>query len=113
LHPTGREGEYVAGVRYKAWAPSSALHPNIPIDVPLKFDIVDTWNQRSIAGCSYYVAHPAGRNYDTFPINAYEAESRRLARFSRLAHTAGPVEVGPRHVGREFPFSLDLRHPEG
>jgi uncharacterized protein (DUF2126 family)/transglutaminase-like putative cysteine protease len=109
LQPTGRAGEYVAGVRYKAWAPGSALHPNIGIHVPLKFDIVDTWNHRSIAGCSYYVAHPAGRNYETFPINAYEAESRRLARFTRLTHTAGPMEVAYSRVPPEFPYSIDLR----
>jgi uncharacterized protein (DUF2126 family) len=109
LRPTGRAGEYVAGVRYKAWAPGSALHPNIGIHVPLRFDVVDTWNARAIAGCSYYVAHPAGRNYETFPVNAYEAESRRLARFTRLLHTAGAIKVEQPVRPVEFPYSIDLR----
>ena len=109
LQPTGRNGEYVAGVRYRAWQPPSALHPTIKVHTPLTFDIVDTWMERSVAGCQYHVMHPGGRSYDVFPVNSYEAESRRLARFTRLAHTPGPVRAGRPERSLEFPYTLDLR----
>ena len=109
LHPTGTNGEYVAGVRYRAWQPPSCLHPTIGLHAPLVFDIVDTWNGRSIGGCTYHVAHPGGRSHDTFPVNSYEAESRRLARFFRFGHTPGPMRPRTPPASRECPFTLDLR----
>jgi len=110
LRPTGTVGEYVAGVRYRAWQPSSALHPTIGVDNPLTFDIVDTWNRRSLGGCQYHVMHPGGRNFDAFPVNAFEAESRRIARFFRFGHTPGKVTPLDPRTAPEFPFTLDLRH---
>ena len=92
LSPTGVEGEFVAGVKYKAWQPWSALHPTIGVDTPLTFDIVDKWNERSIGGMTYHVSHPGGRTYETFPINAGEAESRRINRFLPFNHTQGPIK---------------------
>ena len=127
LQPTGRNGEYVAGVRYRAWQPPSALHPTIPVHTPLTFDIVDTWMERSVAGCQYHVMHPGGRNSDISPVNSYEAESRRLARFTRLARTPGPVRAARSrtepgislHIGPAngavtgLPLSRDYVVPDG
>ena len=135
LKSTGVKGEYVAGIRYKAWDPYSALHPTVPVDTPLVFDIVDTWNKRSIGGCTYFVAHPGGRSYDAYPINSYEAESRRINRFWEFGHTQGEIDTveninldsdNPMRnveengsskkfsykelpINFEFPYTLDLR----
>ena len=129
LANTGRHGEYVAGVRYRAWAPPSALHPTIGVHTPLVFDLIDTWTGRSVGGCSYHVSHPGGRTYETFPVNAFEAESRRGNRFSTVAHTPGPytprpdldavreffsepprpMAPPPEESPGEYPHTLDLR----
>lgn len=133
LHNTGIQGEFVAGVRYRAWQPPSALHPMIGVHTPLTVDLIDLWNQRSVAGCTYQVMHPGGRHYDDFPVNAFAAEARRHSRFTTLSHSPGSftpppwvkrlehfqadtTRLGPmappaEEPAAEFPHTLDLRHP--
>ncbi len=114
LRNTGRKGEYVAGVRYRAWQPPSALHPTIAPHVPLVIDVIDTWNGHSVGGCTYHVAHPGGRSYDAFPVNSYEAEARRVNRFWAFGHTPGVIISTPIHeLSLEYPLTLDLRHRNG
>ncbi|AYL97813.1 DUF2126 domain-containing protein [Mucilaginibacter celer] len=132
LKSTGIQGEYIAGVRYRAWQPPSALHPTIGIDTPLVFDLYDNWTQKSIAACQYHVSHPGGRSYDTFPVNSYEAEARVISRFFDFGHSVNLVEpaasqqtAGGRFVTKmnilpqytitqqvvnpEYPYTMDLR----
>ncbi|MEM6318584.1 MAG: transglutaminase family protein, partial [Bacteroidota bacterium] len=136
LVKTNYAGKYVAAIRYKAWAPPSALHPTIGVNSPLVFDLYDTWNERSVGGCTYYVVHPGGRNYETFPVNSLEAESRRTTRFWEFNHspkseadvvnptvssgqpmnyvtthdtTKTDIEVKYVPVSPSFPHTLDLR----
>jgi uncharacterized protein (DUF2126 family)/transglutaminase-like putative cysteine protease len=111
LHATGTNGEAVAGVRYRAWQPPNCLQPTIGVHAPLVFDLFDTWNKRSLGGCQYHVAHPGGRSYDTFPVNSYEAESRRLARFFTHGATQGKFTAPAEPLSQDLPFTLDLRLP--
>ena len=132
LQKTGTHGVYVAGIRYRAWQPPSALHPMLGIDTPLVFDLYDTWTEKNIAACKYHVAHPGGRSYDTFPVNSYEAEARRISRFFDYGHSVNLVEPtvlsknasgrfvtkmyqpssqgpGTEIISPEYPYTMDLR----
>ena len=112
LQPTGTRNTYVAGIRYRAWQPPACLHPTIGVHTPLVIDLFDTWSNRSVAGCTYYVGHPGGRNYETFPVNSYEAEGRRNARFATQGHRPGTNHSAPpEENNRLFPYTLDLRRP--
>ena len=111
LYPAGKNGEFVAGVRYRAWQPPQCLHPNIPVHTPLVFDLVDTWSRHSVGGCTYHVSHPGGRADERVPVNANEAESRRRARFSATGHTPDTIVLPPEENNPEFPLTLDLRRP--
>jgi uncharacterized protein (DUF2126 family) len=117
LKPTGTHGEYVAGIRFRAWQPPSALHPTIPSHAPLRLELVDQWNQRAIGGCTYHVAHPGGLSYDDAPVNAYVAETRRISRFWGFGYqeATGKARVGepsPTERNPEYPYTLDLRRGE-
>jgi uncharacterized protein (DUF2126 family) len=83
----------VAGVRFRAWQPPSALHPTITVDGPLRFELVDSMTGMSRGGCTYHVSHPGGRAYDNPPVNAVEAESRRGRRFEATGFTPGKVDM--------------------
>jgi uncharacterized protein (DUF2126 family) len=110
MRPTGKVGEFVGAVRYRAWQPSSALHPTIGVHTPLTFDLFDSWMNRSQGGCQYHVTHPGGLSHERFPVNSFEAESRRRARFFRIDHSPGTMAVPRSTPDAEFPFTLDLRN---
>lgn len=109
LAPTSQIETRVAGVRFRAWQPPRCLHPTIRVHSPLVFDLVDRWNGRSLGGCTYHVMHPGGRNFETLPVNDFEAEGRRLARFQPFGHTPGPIAPLPAEPHPQFPHTLDLR----
>ena len=109
LQETAIRGVEVAGVRFRAWQPPFCLHPTIPVHSPLTIELVDRWNRRSLGGCTYHVMHPAGRNYESLPVNELEAEGRRLARFERLGHSMGEIDPPAPVIDPEFPHTLDLR----
>jgi uncharacterized protein (DUF2126 family) len=109
LFPTGVNGEFVAGIRYRAWQPPSCLHPTIGVHAPLVIDVFDQWTGRSVGGCQYHVSHQGGLSYETFPVNAAEAETRRHSRFFAFGHTSGSWTVPPETIAGECPLTLDLR----
>jgi uncharacterized protein (DUF2126 family) len=111
LRPTGEPGEAIAGVRYRARRLSAALHPTIRVHAPLVFEIIDGWNERSMARCTYRVGPAEGRNYTSLPENASEAEQRRRERFQVSDPAPGPRTAPKEETNPIFPMTLDLRLP--
>ncbi|WP_433972472.1 DUF2126 domain-containing protein [Tunturiibacter lichenicola] len=111
LHPTGDPGEAVAAIRYRARRLQATLHPTVPLHVPLVFDIIDCWKERSISRCSYHAVPPDGRMYTAPPANAAEAKERRLERFQTSDPPPGPIATPTEETNPIFPMTLDLRMP--
>ena len=111
LHPTGTQGESVAGVRFRTARLPSTLHPTVGVHAPLEFSLIDSWSERAIGGCSLAASHPGGRAYDTRPVNALEAEARRSALFVPFGHAPGRVDASRVIDARnpDYPLTLDLR----
>lgn len=109
LKDTHIQGQAVAGIRFRAWQPWACLHPTIDVHSPLTFDVYDSWSGRSLGGCRYHVSHPGGKYFGTIPVNAYEAEGRRLALFESQGHTVGKMSISQSHTNPEYPYTLDLR----
>jgi len=109
LTATERPGEYVGGIRFKAWNPPSALHPTVPAAQALVFDVFDRWSGRSLGGMAHHVVHPGGLGYERLPVNANEAEARRRTRFRPFGHTPGPMPEPRPAESPEAPRTLDLR----
>lgn len=110
LQATAQQGVHVAAVRFKAWSVPSSLHPRLPVDAPLVFDLIDVAQGRSLGGCTYHVVHPGGRSYERFPVNENEAEGRRLSRFEEMGHSPGRLKIPKSEINAEFPHTLDLRN---
>ncbi|MCU0682821.1 MAG: transglutaminase family protein [Polyangiaceae bacterium] len=113
MRPTAVAGTFVAGVRFRAWAPPHGLHPHIGVHHPVRFDVVDAWARRSLGGCAYHVWHPEGRAFDSPPLTRFEASARRAQRFTLDGPRPHPAEVAPAAAHPDAPWTLDLRRLPG
>ena len=111
LHATTQAQHYIAGVRFKAWELINTLHPNLPTQKTLTFEIVDCLQQRVLGGCCYHVSDPSGKVYEQPPINERDAATRFQKIFSRDIVTHEHVGSPQRFVDEEYPYTLDLRRP--
>jgi len=109
MRSTGTAGDFVGGVRFRAWAPPHALHPHLGIHHPLRFDLIDTWAKRSIGACAYHVWHPEGRAYDVPPLTRFEAAARRAQRFTVEGPSRWPARAARARPHGDAPYTLDLR----
>jgi len=115
LQLTGEPGTALAGLRFRARRLSASLHPTVPVHAPLVFNLIDSLRGYSIGQCTYHVGPPDGRVYAARPVNAAEAEDRRMERFQAGVSALSPMAV-PEEEGNEinplFPMTLDLRLPQ-
>jgi len=115
LQLTGEPGTALAGLRFRARRLSASLHPTVPVHAPLVFHLVDRLRGYSIGQCTYHVGPPDGRAYAARPVNAAEAEDRRMERFQIGTYAPSPM-AAPEEEGNEinplFPMTLDLRLPQ-
>jgi uncharacterized protein (DUF2126 family) len=109
LVATGKTGEAVAGIRYRARRLYAALHPTIPVHTPLVFDLIDTRKARSIARCTYFAGPPDGTVHTKRPVDATEATARRLQRFVVSPPPDEPIDSPEPETNPVFPMTLDMR----
>jgi uncharacterized protein (DUF2126 family) len=111
LQLTGEPGTALAGVRFRARRLTASLHPTIPVHAPLVFHLIDRFRDCSIGGFTYHVEPPDGRSYAARPVNAAEAEERRLERFQVATPALNPMAAPEEEIDPLFPMTLDLRLP--
>jgi uncharacterized protein (DUF2126 family) len=111
LHLSEAQHEALAGIRYRARRLSAALHPTIPVHTPLRFDLIDTWKNRSVGHCAYYAGRLDGTLYDSRPADSTEASERRLGRFLITPPSEDVIATPPPEKNPIFPMTLDLRWP--
>jgi uncharacterized protein (DUF2126 family) len=109
LKSTGIPGEYVGGVRFRARQAAAMLHPSINSHSPLVFNIIDTWSEQILGGCTYHVNHPSGIFYEKLPTHPQEAESRMAERFIPHGDRSEKIKIPPLQLCPEYPLTLDLR----
>ena len=111
LHPTGRPGDFIAGIRYRARRLNAALHPTIPVHTPLTFDLIDTSKECCVARCTYFAGPPDGTVHTTRPSDADEAKARRLERFQVDEPPSTRMPTPQSEINSVFPMTLDMRWP--
>ncbi len=109
LRSTGRVGEYVAGVRYRARPADPSNSPVFSPQVPLTFEVLDTWQRLHLGGAQYHLSSPTGKTYEDLPTSPTEAQARVAERF--IPFEGGPWrdKRPPLAIHPDSPHTLDLR----
>jgi uncharacterized protein (DUF2126 family) len=102
-------GTLAAGVRYKAASGWPALHPHVPIQSPVRIEVLDRSGVVAASG-KYYYWNPDGPVYEGRPRDLEEARARRNARWRTPADDVGVRrELQPGVYSDESYYTLDLR----